>query len=130
MVNKTFKVGQKVACNYYHEYLNEECSYKRKWWQLFDAPFKPVKMGVIVGNAGVHPYWLSRNNQEEQYLLVKFKEYFFAKPIPISCLKDCKEFANDINLLLSESRHRVGEKGYSLESFTSLTNQANKADVF
>lgn len=118
------QIGQKVECIYYHEY------HKRKWWQLFDLPFKPVKLGVIVGDAGTHPYWLAVNDRKEQYLLVKFKEYFFAKPIPISCIRDAKQSAESMARFLKESEHRIGEKGYDLASFETLTEQMNKAKSF
>lgn len=126
------QVGQKVKCFYYHEYGRpyEVDSYKRKWWQLFDKPFKPVKLGVIVGDAGTHQYWLGDNDRKEQYLLVKFKEYFFAKPIPISCIIDANQFAERMAILLEENEHRIGEKGYDLESFNALTGQMNKAKSF
>jgi len=126
------KIGQKVECIYYHEYprLFEKDAYKRKWWQLFDLPFKPVKLGVIVGDAGTHPYWLAGNDRKEQYLLVKFKEYFFAKPIPISCIRDAKKSAESMARFLKESEHRIGEKEYDLASFETLTEQMNKAKSF
>ena len=126
------QVGQKVECSYYHEYGRwyMKDAYKRKWWQLFDPPFKPVKLGVIVGDAGIHPYWLAGNDRKEQYLLVKFKEYFFAKPIPISCIRDAKRSAESMARFLKESEHRIGEKGYDLASFKALTEQMNKAKSF
>jgi hypothetical protein len=126
------QVGQKVECVYYHEYgrLYMKDAYKRKWWQLFDLPFKPIKLGVIVGDAGTHPYWLAGNDRKEQYLLVKFKEYFFAKPIPISCIIDAKQSAESMAIFLKESEHRIGEKGYDLASFKALTEQMNKAKSF
>lgn len=127
----TFHVGQKVECTYYHEYIYEKKSYKRKWWQLFDKPFKPVKLGLIVGDAGNHPYWLScAYDGKEQYLFVKFKEYLFAKAIPISCIRDSKESAESLERFLKENLHRLGEKGYDFESFEALTRQARNAKHF
>ncbi len=125
------QVGQKVECFYYHEYERSymKGAYKRKWWQLFDLPFKPVKLGVIVGDAGIHPYWLAFGGNE-QYLLVKFKEYFFAKPIPISCIRDAKQSVESMAKFLKENENKIGEKGYSLESFKALTEQMNKAKSF
>jgi hypothetical protein len=104
-VETTLRVGQKVECSYYQEYGRwfMKSAYKRKWWQLFDLPFKPVKIGVIVGDAGTHPYWLAEKDGKEQYLLVKFKEYFFAKPIPISCIIDAKQSAEIMARLLNEN---------------------------
>lgn len=126
------KVGQKVECSYYHEYGRwyMKDAYKRKWWQLLDRPFKPVKLGIIVGDAGIHRYWLAGTNREEQYLLVKFKEYFFAKPIPISCIMDAKESAKSMSRFLRESACMIGEKGYETESFKELEKLMNKAKLF
>ena len=128
----TLHLGQKVECTYYHEYsrLYMKDAYKRKWWQLFDLPFKPVKLGVIVGDAGVHPFWLGDNDRKEQYLLVKFKEYFFAKPIPMSCMEDTQEAADKMERILKADQHRIGEKGYSMGSYLALKNQAEKGKSF
>ena len=112
---KEFFVGQKVQCIYYQEYDRNymQYAYKRTFLEkLIDKPFEPVKLGIIVGDAGVHPYWLAGNGRKEQYLLVKFEEYFFAKPIPISCIEDALQAAESTQRFLKESEHRIGEKGY------------------
>lgn len=57
---KTFSIGQKVKAIYYNEYENKKDAYKRSFLSLLiDKPFKPVKFGLIIGDAGEHPYWLS-----------------------------------------------------------------------
>jgi hypothetical protein len=129
---KEFVIGQKVECIYYHEYGRwyMKDAYKRKWWQLFDLPFKPVKLGVIVGDAGVHPYWLAGNDRKEQYLFVKFKEYFFAKPIPISCIQDALQAAERTLAMLERDKDKIGQKGYGQDAFDSLSKQANRALQF
>lgn len=127
-----FEVGQKVECIYYHEYPRSymKDAYKRKWFEIIiDRPFKPVKLGVVINDAGIHPYWLSPFGNE-QYLLVKFKEYFLPKPIPISCITDAKEAVERMEFFLKKSIGRLGEKGYDFESFDKLTNQMNKAKAF
>ncbi len=128
----TLHVGQKVECTYYHEYKigHIKDAYKRKWWQLFDLPFKPVKIGVIVGDYGIHPYYLAGSDGNEQYLLVKFQEYLFAKPIPISCIRDAKQSAESMARFLNENEHLIGEKGYSFNSHETLKNQMNRAKSF
>jgi hypothetical protein len=128
---KILHIGQKVECIYYHEYKGEIDSYKRTLLEKFiDKPFSPVKLGIIVGDAGIHPYWLAGNERKERYLLVKFKEYFFAKPIPISCITDAEFSANRMDAVLKENEHRIGEKGFSKESFENLKNQNNKTRKF
>lgn len=128
---KEFVIGQKVECIYYHEYPGERDAYKRTWLSmLIDKPFKPVKLGVIVGDAGIHPYWLAGNDRKEQYLFVKFKEYVFAKPIPISCIQDAKQSAERTLAMLERDKDKIGQKGYSQDAFDSLSKQANKALQF
>lgn len=120
-------VGQKVECIYYHEYDNESNRYQRPIIQrLLDKPFKPVKFGVITGDAGTHPYWLADSTGQEQYLFVKFEEYLFDKAIPISCIQDAVEAAESTKKFLSENEHRIGEKGYSLEAFNALSKKADE----
>lgn len=130
---KEFVVGQKVQCTYYHEYERSymQKAYKRTWLSmLIDKPFKPVKLGVIVGDAGVHPYWLAGSEPTQQYLLVKFKEYIFPKPIPISCIQDALEAAESTKRFLEKDKFRIGEKGYSQEAFDSLSKHMNSAFEF
>lgn len=125
------KIGQKVECSYYHEYPRKymDRSYHRPLYQLIDPPFKPVKLGIIVGDAGFHPYWLAHGDNE-QYLFVKFKEYIFNKAIPISCIQDASESAAEMERFLKESESKIGEFGYDLESYNALTEQMNKAKKF
>lgn len=129
---KILMVGQKVECIYYHEYGSYmKDAYKRSWLsKLIDEPFKPVKFGVIVGDAGTHPYWLASGGATEQYLLVKFKEYILPKPIPISCIKDAKLSAEFLEKFLKMHENRVGEKGFDKESREALTIQLNRAKQF
>jgi len=130
---KEFFVGQKVQCTYYHEYgrYYMQDAYKRSFISmLIDKPFKPVKLGSIVGDAGIHPYWLAGTDRKEQYLLVKFREYILPKPIPISCIQDALEAAEGTQRFLKESEHRIGEKGYDKKSFDSLSENVNKAFKF
>lgn len=123
-------IGQKVQCTYYHEYANSDDAYKRTFIsKLIDKPFKPVKLGIIIGDAGIHPYWLS-NNKKEQYLLVKFKEYLLPKPIPISCIQDALEAAEREKIMLERDKHLIGTKGYSKEAFESLSKNMNDAFKF
>lgn len=126
---KEFTIGQKVECIYYHEYPDEKCAYKRSLLsKLIDRPFRPVKLGVIVGDAGVHPYWLASNReQREQYLFVKFKQYVFAKPIPISCITDALQAAKRMEKFLQHGMDNLGSKGFSYESYNRLKKQMNKA---
>src|SRR5690242_18520689 len=128
-----FSVGQKVECIYYHEYERwyTKDAYKRSWLsKLIDRPFKPIKLGVIVGDAGIHPYWLAGNDGKEQYLLVRFKEYFLPKPIPISCIKDALEVAEQIKAMLERDKDKIGQKGYSIEAFESLLKNMDNAFKF
>ena len=66
----TFFVGQKVECTYYHEYENNVDSYKRTFLEKFiDEPLSPVKLGIIVGDGGVHPFWLATNKKKNNTCL-------------------------------------------------------------
>jgi len=130
---KYFHVGQKVQCGYYHEYERwyMKNAYKRTLIsRLIDKPFKPVKLGIIVGNAGIHPYWLGIDNKE-QYLYVKFKEYILPKPVPISCIEDALESAKRTSAMLERDKDKIGiVKGYDIKSRNWLKEQANKALKF
>lgn len=127
---KEFVTGQKVECVYYHEYDNEKDAYQRSFLsKMIDKPFKPVKLGVILGDAGIHPYWLG-SDRKEQYLFVKFKEYKLPKPIPISCIQDALESAERNKRMIEENKNKVGEKGYSYEAMYYLQNQMEKAFEF
>lgn len=130
--NRTVNIGQKVECVYYHEYERwyMKDAYKRTWLsRLIDKPFKPVKLGVIVGDAGIHPYWLG-TDRKEQYLFVKFKEYIFPKPIPISCIRDALQSAERTLAMLERDKDKIGQKGYGQNAFDSLLKQAAKALKF
>jgi hypothetical protein len=54
-------VGQKVECVYYHESIQMHKDGKSRGLLslLFDDDFTPVKLGIIVGSAGVMPYYLA-----------------------------------------------------------------------
>lgn len=124
--------GQKVMCGYYHEYDREymKDAYKRTLLErIIDKPFKPVKFGVIVGDAGIHPFWLGID-RKEQYLLVKFEGDFFAKPIPISCIEDAAAYAKQRRSFTAANKDRIGEKGYDKESFDALNKWADEAEKF
>lgn len=124
-------LNQKVECSYYHEYNGEVESYQRSFLErIIDKPFTPVKLGVIVGEAGIHPYWLAGDGRKEMYLLVKFKEYLFAKPIPISCIYDAEFQSKRMESILKKNEYRVGEKGYSKQSFDMLKIQNDKLKTF
>lgn len=131
-MKKELTVGQKVQCIYYHEYPSGKYKAYRRTWisKLIDKPFAPVKLGIIVGDAGIHPFWLAASGGKEQYLFVKFKEYIFAKPIPVSCIQDALEAANHTFELLERNKHRIGLKGYSQDAFDGLSKQANLAKKF
>lgn len=128
----TLKVGQKVQAISYHE-DEPDCTwtgYKRTSEEIkTDPPFTPVKLGVVVGDAGVHPYRMGRYGKS-QYLLVKFADYKLPKPIPISCLEDAAEAAEKTFFKLKRDIHLLGQKGYDTESFQYLVNMANKAKAF
>lgn len=127
---ESFTIGQKVRCTYYNEGVKP--SYKRKFlhW-LIDRPFRPVKLGVIVGDAGIHPFYLAQHGTDtEQYLFVRFKEYIFPKAIPIGCIKDALQAAKDLKEFLEESRSRIGQPGFSYESFTALSKDMDEAFNF
>jgi hypothetical protein len=131
-VERTLAVGQKVICDYYHEYSRryEKSAYKRTLLsKMIDKPFKPVKFGVIVGDAGVHPYWLGKD-RKEQYLFVKFKEYFLPKPIPISCIKDALSESRNTAAFIEMHKNKIGEKGFSYESMNFLDELAHKGLEF
>ena len=125
---ETFYTGQKVRCIYYHESIQHP--------YMIIGGFTPVKLGIIVGDAGTRPYYLAGSTKSteavgtEQYLYVKFKEYFFKKAIPISCMNDAQKEARALENMLKESEHRIGERGYDLESFNALTEQMNRAKLF
>lgn len=123
MKEKTFIKGQEVFCSYYCEYSMEfkKMAYKRSFFErLIDKPFKGPKTGFVVGSAGYHDYWLC--GKKQLYVLVKFKEYFFAKPIPISCIQDRAEHAKQTLKFLTDNEHRIGQPGYSLEDYFKLKN--------
>ena len=124
-------VGQKVECTYYHEYSRGYVkAYKRSFLsRLIDKAFEPVKLGTIVGDAGVHPYWLG-NGGQEQYLSIKFKEYTLPKPIPISCIQDALESAESMERLLKENQHRIGQEGYEGKYFDILSGDVKNALKF
>ena len=123
-------VGQKVECSYYGEWSHVADKYKRPLYQqIIDRPFKPVKLGVIIGDAGIHPYWLG-DSRGERYLFVRFNEYLFDKAIPISCIEDAKKSAEKMLYILNQDAHRIGEKGYGITSYNSLLSQAKKAQEF
>lgn len=111
---EVFTVGQKVNIIYYAEHGMED-QYKRKWYEeLIDRPFGKgsSKNGIIVGDAGIHPYWLAGNKKVERYLLVQFEEYFFAKPIPISCIHDINWAIENLNGHLESGKGKIGQKGF------------------
>jgi hypothetical protein len=123
-----FTKGQKVMCCYYHEYEPnyEDDAYKRTFLErLIDAPFKPVKFGVIVGSAGVHPFWLG-DNRREQYLLVKFKEYHFAKPIPISCIQDAATYVKEHKDRIAENDLKPWQDKTAYDALNRLADEAEK----
>lgn len=117
-----FKTGEEVTATYYHEHDGGtlDC-YKRPFCQWIESEFTPVKHGIIIGNAGTHPFWLGRN-REEQYLFVKFKEYRFNKAIPISCLQNRQQRKKEILAFLEREKHRIGNPGYSFDSYNQLKN--------
>jgi hypothetical protein len=129
---KVLTVGQKVECIYYNEYgmIWGDDAYKRTWLSLLlDKPFKPVKLGVIIGDAGVHPFWMGVNGKE-QYLLVRFKEYLFPKPIPISCINDAMQSVEKVYRMIERDKDKMGQKGYEEEYFDTCLDLASKAHEF
>jgi len=125
-----FYVGQRVQCYYYHERINEKFAYKRTWFsKIIDKPFEPVKFGVIIGYAGIHPFYLAPNNVE-QFLLVKFSEYKLAKPIPISCITDALLAENSLRRLLENNQNKVGSKGFGYDTFSKLQQQLGALETF
>lgn len=116
------RIGQKVKCVYYHEQIQYPFH--------FINPFTPVKFGVIKGSAGIRPYYLAGGNGKEQYLYVKFDEYIRKKAIPISCIYDAIEAAKKDELFLNAHKHQIGEKGYSIDSYLSLTDILKKNKEF
>jgi len=129
---KILSKGEKVKCVYYHEYPHRSNDFNDSFIQrLIDSPFKPVKFGVILGSAGIKPYWLSSNKEgTEEYLYVEFSEYFFKKAIPISCIENAKIEAKRMNDFVEKNRHKIGTKGYSEESFLSLKSQIKESNIF
>ena len=140
--DKSLHIGQHVQVTYYNESIQLE---EDKRWLPFthrifgDTPFTPVKLGVIVGSVGIQPYYLSgstntgdgkRYHGTEQYLYVKFKEYFFNKAIPMSCISDAEEAANNMLKMLERHECRLGDFGFSLDAYTQLKKQSEKALKF
>lgn len=133
-------IGQKVECTYYNEAIQWKetgiWNKDRTWWERFfdikPVPFTPVKLGVIVGDAGIRPYYLAfgKDNGYQQYLYVQFREYNKSKAIPISCIKDAKESARITREWLMRDKHRLGEPGYGMESFMALSQMAANAENF
>ena len=126
---RELRTGQKVECVYYHE-LTQLYANKSKNLLDYVNPFTPVKLGVIVGDAGRRPYYLAGFDGKEQYLYVKFKEYLFKKAIPISCIYDAKESTEKMERMLKEDAHRLGEKGYEKESFDWFKKRINENKEF
>ena len=124
-IKNIFFIGQKVQCVYYHESIQ----YPNKLW-IFEKPFTPVKLGVIVGCAGIKPYYLSLKDGKELYLYVKFKEYYSKKAIPASCVIDASKEAESIKTLLEKNKHKIGQPGYSEESYNKLLLQQRKAESY
>jgi hypothetical protein len=128
---KDFKKGQKVRCIYYHEEIQKP----NKLW-IIDKPFTPVKNGIVVGDAGMREYYLQYDGNKKEYgglqqfVYIKFNEYLFEKAIPISCVTDCKEAAEKLESFLENTKHRIGEKGFSEESYNSLLESAKVAKEF
>lgn len=122
----TLKVGQKVQCVYYNEHEDGQGYMRPKKEIMNDLPFKPVKCGTIIGNAGIHPYWLAPE-KKQQYLFVEFKEYKFKKAIPISCIKDAKEEAKRTMNMLERNKDRIGQPGFSQQSYDTLLSYATNA---
>lgn len=125
-----FSIGQKVEVTYYHEYNYIPNEYHDSFFKsLFDKPFTPVKLGMIVGDAGIRSYWLAKDGKE-QFLWVRFKECRFDKAIPISCIEDALVAAQRMEIFLRNGEKYLGERGYSYESFGQLTKQMNDAKAF
>ena len=121
--------GQKVECFYYTEHGDK--GYKRHWFEkLIDPPFQPVKLGVIVGKAGIFPYWLAAGGKTETYLFVKFDQYFFKKAIPISCIRDAATSASNTIQYLKQNEHLLGKTGFEKKAFDLLMKQATAAQKF
>lgn len=120
------QVNQKVECIYYHESIQ----YPNKIW-LLDKPFEPVKFGIVIGDAGRRPYYLSNEvDNKELYLYIKFREYRFKKAIPISCIRDIKQSIASTERLIDANKDRIGEKGYSMEAFIALEQNIEKGKKF
>ena len=113
-------VGEKVQATYYHERIQKPRA-------IF--PFTPVKCGVVKGSAGIREFYLGANGME-LFLWVKFKEYPFAKAIPISCLTNTEVAAKRIKDLLNRHMDKIGQKGFSFEAYTNLSKQADTASKF
>lgn len=132
---KELYIGQKVECVYYHESIQLDSDKRRQSILstiVGDSTFTPIKCGKIVGSAGVRPYYLSGStntgaNGKELYLFVKFPEYTLKKAIPISCITDARQAANDTLVFLARNIDRVGQKGYSNEAYRALKQQADNA---
>ncbi len=124
--------GSKVKCIYYHEHLHEAKKYNRPRIQkILDRPFSPVKYGVVVKSAGVHPYWLATGvGGMEEYLFVRFKEYMFLKAIPLSCCFEAAECLKHDKEFLLSNIHRVGEPGFGIDSFRELGNIMRNGEAF
>jgi len=72
----------------------------------------------------VHRYWLSKEGKEE-YIYVKFRQYFLPKPIPISCIEDSKIAAKKLNEYLINFKDHPND-----HAIKKLKEMADNADKF
>lgn len=130
---KIFSKGQKVFCYYYHESIQLSKTPSLNPLRYFEM-FTPCKFGVVIGNAGMRRFYLAVDDNgfgaKEQYVYVKFKEYLLPKAIPISCIEDATEYAKNTEELLKNNLNKIGQHGYSLQSFEYLNNLKQKAIEF
>ncbi len=125
----TLTVGQKVFCSYY------SCRTQNPYKITFE-PFQGPKYGIIIGAAGKKRFWLCFDENKkayngfEKYLYVKFKEYKFTKAIPISCIDDAEEHIKFLEKVLERGKDKIGQKGYSIESYMALGGTLQSGEDF
>lgn len=126
-IKKELHVGQRVVCSYYGEY-STDLNIIQNILCIFFGYFTPVKFGIIIGDAGNRNYFLT--GRKEQFIWVKFKEYFLKKAIPISCIEDAVESAVNLEKFLISRKKEIGNPGYSRSSFDALSELVNKSNKF
>lgn len=113
-----FIPGQKVYVTYYNVYIGDR------------NVFRPPQAGVIIKKGQRKYHFLNRSATDGlvRWYWVKFESGTFE--IPNTCIQDLELYIKGTERFLNGSKHLIGEKGYSKESFNTLTNYLDKAKDF